>query len=261
MALSGNQLVFSYGRSKRVLDHVDCEIRSGAISAIVGPNGAGKSTLLRLLAAVRSPDSGSITIDGDDLCSIPADQRATRIAYLAQRATLAFDYDVARVVGFGRHASRGGDAVDRALDRFELRELASVPFGTLSVGQQQRVSLARVWAQLDGIENGYLLADEPCASMDPRHAEQSMGALQELASRGIGVGVVLHDLSTACTIADYGIVLDAEGQTLAQGPSAESLSESVLSEVFSIPMMRRSIDGIGTVVRPLSSQAAGRASL
>lgn len=248
MALACEQVVFGYGRARRVLDSVSCSIRPGAITAIVGPNGAGKSTLLRLLVGVRTPDSGSVTLEGHNLCSIPADRRASRIAYLAQRATLAFDFDVVRVVGFGRHASGDRAAVDRAMDRFGLRELAGVPFGTLSVGQQQRVSLARVWAQLDGVNNGYLLADEPCASMDPKYAHESMGALRELADRGIGVGVVLHDLSAACSIADRAVVLGETGRVVTEGEAASSLDEAVLSRVFGVGMVRRSVDGLGTVV-------------
>ncbi|MCA9303243.1 MAG: ATP-binding cassette domain-containing protein [Phycisphaerales bacterium] len=248
MAINARQLVFSYSRSKRVLDRVSCSIERGAITAIVGPNGAGKSTLLRLLAGVRAPSSGAVSVDGEELRSITAEQRAARIAYLAQRATLAFDFDVARVIGFGRHASGAGGAEDRALERFAMRELASVPFGTLSVGQQQRVSLARVWAQLDGVENGYLLADEPCASMDPKFAHEAMIALRELADRGIGVGVVLHDLSAACTLADRAIVLDERGKLLSEGDAGGSLDETTLSRVFGVGMRRREVEGLGTVV-------------
>lgn len=248
MALSSDQLVFSYGRSHRVLDRVSCSIEQGAITAIVGPNGAGKSTLLRLLAGVLAPDSGSITIDGEDLRTIAADRRATRVAYLAQRATLAFDFDVARVIGFGRHASAADDAVDRALDRFGLRELATVPFGTLSVGQQQRVSLARVWAQLDGSDSAYLLADEPCASMDPKFAHESMNALRELADRGIGVGVVLHDLSSACTLSDRAIVLDKHGSVVHEAETAQAMDSRVLSDVFGVAMTVQLVNGLGTIV-------------
>jgi iron complex transport system ATP-binding protein len=253
MALSSDQLVFSYGRSHRVLDRVSCSIESGAITAIVGPNGAGKSTLLRLLSGVRAPESGSVTLDGEELNSIPADRRATRLAYLAQRATLAFDFDVARVIGFGRHASADDDAVDRALDRFALRELASMPFGTLSVGQQQRVSLARVWAQLDGSRGAYLLADEPCASMDPKFAHESMNAMRELADRGVGVGVVLHDLSSACTLSERAIVLDANGSLVQQGETADAMSSGVLSDVFGVEMTVRALDGLGTIARVASA--------
>ena len=248
MGLSGEQIVFSYARSKRVLDRVSCSIQPGAITAIVGPNGAGKSTLLRLLAGVRTPSSGSIMLDGTDLRSIPADRRAARIGFLAQRASLAFDFDVARVVGFGCNASGCGAGVGRALDRFGLGELASVPFGTLSVGQQQRVSLARVWAQLDGADNAYLLADEPCASMDPKYAHEAMGALRELASRGVGVGVVLHDLSAACTLADRAIVLDERGAVVMDDAASGSLDAEVLTRVFGVRMALRSVEGLGTVV-------------
>ncbi len=250
MALCTKKASFSYKADRRVLDEVACTIEPGALTVLVGPNGAGKSTLLRLLAGVRSPTAGTIELEDTNLATIPATARAAKIAFIAQRTSLAFDFDVRRVVGFGRHAISNDQApIDEALERFALTDLASTPFGTLSVGQQQRVSFARAWAQLATSDTGYLLADEPCASMDPKHASDTMQAMKELAVRGIGVGVVLHDLSTACSIADRAIVLDSSGRVLAQGSAPETLTESNLSSVFGVQMLRRSVEGLGSIVR------------
>ncbi len=250
MPLSAKTVCFAYKAAHRVLNDVSCTIEPGAMTVLVGPNGAGKSTLLRLLAGVRSPTSGEVELDGTNLATIPATDRAAKIAFVAQRTSLAFDFDVRRVVGFGRYAAGPDERpVDEALERFALTDLAATPFGTLSVGQQQRVSIARAWAQLIDSDSGYLLADEPCASMDPKYASHTMDALRALANRGVGVGVVLHDLSTACSVADRAVVLDSGGRVHAAGDAVEVLTESVLTEVFSIPMVRREVSGVGTVVR------------
>ncbi|MBL4809081.1 MAG: ABC transporter ATP-binding protein, partial [Phycisphaerales bacterium] len=218
MPLIGTNLSFAYPKGPRVLDAVSCTIEPGTITAIIGPNGAGKSTLIRLLAGLASPDQGHVQIDQTRLDTLNGTKRASRLAYIAQRSSLAFDFDVRLVVSFGRLAlPKDPAAVERALERFGLAGLASKPMGTLSVGQQQRVSLARGWAQLDGQENAYLLADEPTSAMDPKYQLQTMHAFQELALRGIGVALVAHDLSLSIQFADRAIVLDREGAVRAQG--------------------------------------------
>lgn len=252
MALIGTNLSFAYPKGPRVLDAVDCSIEPGSITVIVGPNGAGKSTLIRLLAGLTSPNAGQIQIDQTNLTSLNGSQRAARLAYIAQRSSLAFDFDVRLVVSFGRLAlSKDPAAVDLALERFGLAELASKPMGTLSVGQQQRVSLARGWAQLDGSDNAYLLADEPTSAMDPRHQIDAMESFQELASRGVGVALVAHDLTLAARFADRVILLSSDGAVHAQGPAREVLIPEILAKVFETPFIAGDIQG-QPVILPLT---------
>ena len=239
MSLLANQVTFRYAGGPVVLDQVSCAIPSGSITAIVGPNGGGKSTLIRLLAGLRSPASGSVTLDDQLLVSIPPRDRAKRMAFIEQRPDLAFDFTVRRVVGFGLHAiGNDQDCIQNALERFELSDRADMPYGHLSVGQQQRVSMARAWVQIGSAGAGFLLADEPCSAMDPKHTLQSMIALRELADRGIGIAVVIHDLSTAARWADRAIVLDQHGTLVAQGTPDEAMSESMLSGVFEVTIRK-----------------------
>lgn len=239
MALIAHELGFAYPRAPRVLRAVSCVIAPGALTAIVGPNGAGKSTLVRLLAGLRTPDQGRVAIDDAPLSAMPAPARARRVAFIEQRPDLAFDFSVLKVVSFGAYAS-GSDCahIDNALDRFELRPITHKPYGALSVGQQQRVSLARAWVQTGARPDAYLLADEPCSAMDPRHTLQAMHALRELSRSGVGVGVVLHDLSIAARFADRALVLAPDGTLRGEGPADETLTEHVLSDVFELPIAR-----------------------
>ena len=243
MPLSASDIIFAYPRSPRVLDGVSCAITPGRVTAIVGPNGAGKSTLVRLLAGLRTPESGVVDIDGVALSSLSARQRAQRVAFLEQRPSLAFDFSVQRVVSFGAYISERDCAlISDAMRRFELEDIAHKPFVALSVGQQQRVAFARAWVQIAGREGAYLLADEPCSAMDPRHTLQTMHALRSLASEGIGVGVVLHDLNIAAQYTDRAIVIDASGRLVASGESEQALSPGTLSAVFEVPIARNAID-------------------
>ncbi len=249
MPLIGTNLSFAYPKGPKVLDAVSCSIEPGTITAIVGPNGAGKSTLIRLLAGLVSPDDGQVQIDQKNLAILNGSQRASRLVYIAQRSSLAFDFDVRLVVSFGRLAlPKDPAAVERAIERFGLTELASKPMGTLSVGQQQRVSLARGWAQLDGHDNAYLLADEPTSAMDPKHQLQAMHGFQELASGGVGVALVAHDLSLSTQFADRAIVLDRQGAVHAQGAVGDVLTPRVLGEVFDTPFVTGEIQGLPVII-------------
>ncbi len=243
MPISAQALSFRYSKGPLVLDRISCTIVSGSITAIVGPNGSGKSTLIRLLAGLRSPESGTIILDDQPLASIAAKDRARSIAFIEQRPNLAFDFATDRVVEFGAHAQADDrNRVDDALERFELAELASKPYGHLSVGQQQRVSIARAWVQVAHNPSGYLLADEPCSAMDPKHTQSTMAQLKSLAESGIGVGVVIHDLTSAARWADRAIVLDQRGQIARQGAAESVLTDEVLSAVFEVQIRRHQLD-------------------
>ncbi|MBL4697866.1 MAG: ABC transporter ATP-binding protein [Phycisphaerales bacterium] len=244
MSIETKQVQFRYTKGPLVLKGISCTIRSGAITAIVGPNGSGKSTLIRLLAGLRTPESGRIELNSQSLSAYAHTDRARQIAFIEQRPNLAFDFSVRRVVEFGTHAI-GSDRqrIDDALVRFELAEIPSKPYGHLSVGQQQRVSIARAWVQIAGNPSGYLLADEPCSAMDPKHALQSMGAFEALAQTGIGIGVVIHDLTSAARWADDAIVLNQVGELAAQGSASDILTEDVLSAVFDVQIRRHELAG------------------
>ncbi|MFK7759793.1 MAG: ABC transporter ATP-binding protein [Phycisphaerales bacterium] len=244
MSIHGTALAFSYPSGPPVLQGVDARIESGKITAIVGPNGAGKSTLLRLLAGLARPSSGDVRINTIPMNDLNHTQRARSLAFIAQRSSLAFDFDVRKVISFGRLVQDSDrHAVDRAIERFGLTELASTPMGAISVGQQQRVSLARVWAQLDGTDDAYVCADEPTSAMDPRYQLDTLDAFKELAGRGIGVAMVAHDLTLAARYADSVVLMTAQGSVLKQGATREMLVPDKLSKVFDTGFAVGEIDG------------------
>ncbi len=254
MALQAERIDFHYTRGRPVLRGVWCAVDPGTVTALVGPNGAGKTTLLRVLLGLVRPAAGSATLDGADLTNLSHAQRAARIGYLPQRGSVAFPFTVREVVRLGRYsagARRAGDdaPVSRALERVGLLDRADEPLGTLSAGQQQRASLARVLAQLaDGGDprtrktgpapTRFLLADEPVAALDPRHALETMALLRALAAEGLGVLAVLHDLTFAARFADRVVVLDGSGSVAASGPVAEALDPARLTGVYGVGFAR-----------------------
>lgn len=235
--------------SRPALSGVACSITPGAITVLVGPNGAGKSTLLRVLSGVRRPDAGRVELDGRDLNALTARDRARSVALVAQQPTVAFDFDARRVIAFGAEgAGRPARAIDRAIERFDLGPIAGSPFGALSVGQRQRVSLARAWAQLDHDAPGVLLADEPVSAMDPSFAVRALDAMRELADRGAGVALVLHDLSAAARLADRAVLLNACGRLVTEGNAASVLTAEAMTSLYATPIVRADPPGVGPVL-------------
>lgn len=241
--LNAEHVEFAYRRDRPVLRAVSMAAPAGAVTAVVGPNGAGKSTLLRLLLGLARPTSGRVLLEGADVTGIPHADRARRLGYIPQRGSVAFAFSVREVVRLGLYAAHsGGDgmaSVDAALERVGLRDRADDPFGALSAGQQQRATIARVLAQLEASSGPRaLLADEPVAALDPRHAVETMALLRGLARDGLAVVVVLHDLMLAARWADAAVLLSADGRVAAAGPPAEVLGPGTLPSVFGVEFER-----------------------
>lgn len=250
VALACNDVWFEFPGGGRgpVLRGVSAAFESGAVTAVVGPNGAGKSTLLRLLLGVIEPTRGACTLDGVATGTMSARARASRMAYIAQRPALS-GFPVREVVAMGRHAiGRDDGAVERAMEAAGVADLAGRPVNALSAGQLQRVSLARALAQLaGGGERGgrVLLADEPAAALDPRHAVEALALLRGLArggdvtgAQGVAVVVVLHDLNLASRFADRALVLAGDGTVAACDTAERALTPETLRGVFGIGFER-----------------------
>lgn len=239
MALRAEKLGFSYATGRHVLRDISFAIEPGTVTGVLGPNGAGKSTLLRLLLGLLRPTTGRILLDDEALETFSRRAFASRIAYVAQRPDVAFDFSVEAVVAMGRYAQNcasGDGATRRALARMEIADRASDAFMTLSAGQQQRVAMARALAQLDSpcTQSRVLLADEPVSAMDPKHALLAMKVMRELAGAGVAVVVVLHDLALAARVCDRAILLGEDGGLIACGATTAVVTRESLARAFGL---------------------------
>lgn len=222
--------------SRVVLDAIDLQLQSGSITAVLGPNGAGKSTLLSCVVGLLTPARGSIELDGASLLSLPAMQRARRIAFLPQTPEIAWAVDVQTLVGLGRIPYQGvsSDAEDRAaiaraMEKTQVAQWADRAVTTLSGGERARVLLARVLAG----ESDWILADEPFTGLDPSHQFEAADLLRSVADHGSGVVLTIHDLTLAARIADRVVILDG-GRVVADGPPREALTPEILRKVYNI---------------------------
>jgi iron complex transport system ATP-binding protein len=235
MGLRIDKLSFSYGRLP-VLREVSAEARPGRITALIGPNAAGKSTLLRCAIGSLRPAGGVAMIDGRPAHRLSPRRLAQRVAYVPQRPVVSAAFTVRQVVELGRFAlPLDPRKVEQAIARMDLHDVAERPYPALSVGQQQRVAMARAVAQLSA--DGNLLLDEPTAAMDLRHAHQAMRLLRELAAGGATIVAAVHDLTMAAMLADD-VWLLVEGRLAAAGPTGQVMEAALLERVFGVRFRR-----------------------
>jgi iron complex transport system ATP-binding protein len=222
----------------------DIALKAGERVAILGPSGAGKSTLLRLMAGERGVHGGQALLDAQPLAAWPPQRLAQRRAVLPQSHAVAFGMPVELVVSLGRIA-RDNDpqqvrTVASALQAACAGHLVGRRFDTLSGGEQARVQLARVLAQLWDTRDGLLLVDEPLAALDPGLQFELMDALRDFAQeRGHALVAVLHDLNQALASFDR-LWLVKAGQLVADLPADRS-ALAPLEQLFGIRL--RGIEG------------------
>ncbi len=227
----------------KVLDGVSLSLEAGRILAVLGPNGAGKSSLLGALAGDLPVAAGKVLLAGRELSSWDRRELARTRAVVTQENPPAFAHAAAEVAGLGLLPwegmfSRAEETrwVGEAMAAMDVSALARRPVTELSVGERQRVHLARALVQLAPAAGKarFLLLDEPVASLDPRHQHLLLAALRKLAGEGVAVLAVLHDVNLARRWADDALILRS-GRAAAAGPVGGVLVPGVVSEVFEIP--------------------------
>ncbi len=242
--LTANNLTLSIGR-KRIVDRVSLDLCPGEVVAVVGPNGAGKSTLLKLLTGDWKPSAGSVSVMGRPLESWSRQELARRRAVLLQSSHLSFAFSVSEVVLMGRiphnhgtESARDYDIAEQALAYVGMSRFADRLYQTLSGGEQQRVHLARVLAQIwepPAAGERYLLLDEPTSSLDLLYQQQVLNVARQFARAGTAVLVILHDLNLAAQYADRILMLKA-GQARYVGVPQQVLTSHHIQEVYDTPV-------------------------
>lgn len=235
LIVSGLDVVRS---ARRVVDGVTFAAPTGQVTALIGPNGAGKSTVLKACLGLLPVAVGSVRLGADDLLAMPRLERARRIAYVPQRSLLAAGLAVRDVVGMGRFAHRGPltrpnaadlAAVEAALAATDATVFADRRFDQLSIGEAQRVLVARALAT----GAGTILMDEPTAGLDLGHALSLLGLIRRLAAEGRTMLVVLHHLSDVREVADHAVLLVA-GRVQGDGAVDAVLSPDALRAAFGV---------------------------
>lgn len=231
-----HDVTFAYHAGHPVIDGVTAAVRPGTMHMLIGPNGCGKTTLLKLMLGQYRPAGGSISIQDQPVHRLDARRRAAWISYVPQRSTAAFAFTVRQVVAMARYTLPADEpAVERAIAACDLADLSERPFTELSVGQQQRVLLARALAQASG-DGLVMLLDEPTSAMDLLHLHRTMTHLRTLAHgqpAGLAVVAVVQELNLAARYADHIWLMD-RGRITAQGAWHDVLRPELLEPVYGV---------------------------
>ena len=228
----------------QVLKGINLEIEKGQVVCVIGPSGSGKSTLLRCINRLEEPTSGKIIVDDIEITNPKNDLNKTRrrIGMVFQQFNL-FPHLTAKqnimMAPLELKLKNKGDASKKAeelLERVGLREKADAMPRQLSGGQQQRVAIARALA----MEPDIMLFDEPTSALDPEMVGEVLAVMKELASMGMTMVVVTHEMGFAKDVADRVLFMD-EGIIM---------EEAAPAEMFSNPRNPRTAEFLKKVLNP-----------
>ncbi|HWU34438.1 MAG TPA: ATP-binding cassette domain-containing protein [Methylovorus sp.] len=220
-------------------------VHAGERVAVLGPSGAGKSTLLKLAARELHHSAGHISLLGRDIRHYSLREMSRRRAVLAQTTHVAFGMQTELVVSLGRAALEMDPhlttIVHSAMQLAHAAHLAGRNMDQLSGGEQARIHLARIFAQLWDIEQGLVMMDEPLAALDPGLQGELLESMQSYAeARGHALLAILHDINQALHGFDR-LLLVSDGQ----------LKNQVNADLHALPALQ-SLYGIqlGSLVTP-----------
>lgn len=210
---------FSYEKGKKVLEHLDWQVKKGSIYGLLGGNGAGKTTLMKLICGILKPRRGKIKTNGT-------------VRYLVQNPLSIFT-EITAEDELAVCCGRDPKAVEEMLEKMELTEFREQNPLDLSGGQQQRLALGKVLLTKPEI----LLLDEPTKGMDGGFKVKFGAMLGELKKQGITTVLVSHDMEFCAEYATYcGLMFDRE--IISFGPTREFFAENVYYTTAAARMTR-----------------------
>ena len=219
-------------------------VGAGENVILLGPNGSGKTTLLRCAAATLPVHGGAVSLGGTAVERLSHRERARRMAVLPQQPERPLGLNVQQLVLLGRfpwlswtgfYTQADHAAAARALACVDAGHLARREASTLSGGEWQRVLLARVLAQMDGVAEPVFLLDELAASLDPARAEEIFALLDRRRDAGAALLQAAHDCNLAARHATRLVGLKA-GRILFDGPVKTVFTEENLNALYDLPI-------------------------
>ncbi|GAB4536803.1 MAG: LPS export ABC transporter ATP-binding protein [Ruegeria sp.] len=220
-------------RKKTVIRDVSMTLDRSEVVALLGPNGSGKTTTFYSVAGLVFPEAGSVTLDGQNVTTLPMYRRARMgIGYLPQEMSifrgLSVEDNIAAVLDISvKHAHRRKERLEELLSDFSIEHLRRAPALALSGGERRRVEIARCLAA----DPKYLLLDEPFAGVDPISVGDIRHLVADLKKRGIGVLITDHNVRETLEIVDRAYILH-DGQVLMSGTPDEVVENENVRRVY-----------------------------
>lgn len=221
-------------RKRQVVTDASIEVRSGEIVGLLGPNGAGKTTCFYMIAGLVQSDAGEVSLDEQNITSLPVHQRAKMgIGYLPQESSVFRRLSVADNIRSMLQLRRSLSSAQREsmleslLDELQIQHIRDSEGVALSGGERRRVEIARALA----MEPRFILLDEPFAGVDPISVGEIQRIISHLKDRGIGVLITDHNVRETLGICERAYILGG-GSVMAAGTPEEILANTQVKEVY-----------------------------
>ncbi|MBP9706013.1 MAG: ABC transporter ATP-binding protein [Oligoflexales bacterium] len=232
-----NKFDLCFGTSK-ILSQIELELAEGSLTALIGKNGSGKTSLLKCLTGFYPYLNASILVGPElkPLSEFDPTQRAKTIAWLATNQQLAFDFTVEEIVAMGRYPWSKGylshhdkQLIENSLQQLDLQKLRRKRIFSLSSGEQQRVYIARIFAQ----DTPIIFLDEPFANLDLCYSLEFFDLLNALKDKGKTIVLSIHDLHFVQQNFKKALVMQ-QGKVLIHDDIEQCFRNEVLNKAFEL---------------------------
>jgi lipopolysaccharide export system ATP-binding protein len=220
-------------RKKVVIRDFSMHLNRGEVVALLGPNGSGKTTTFYSVAGLVTPEGGKVTVDGNDVTTLPMYRRAQLgIGYLPQEMSifrgLSVQDNISAILDITVSSrKKRQERLEELLGEFSIEHLRRAPALALSGGERRRVEIARCLAA----DPKYLLLDEPFAGVDPISVGDIRNLVSDLKKRGIGVLITDHNVRETLEIVDRAYILH-NGKVLMSGTPNEVIEHENVRRVY-----------------------------
>jgi lipopolysaccharide export system ATP-binding protein len=220
-------------RKRAVVSGVSLTVESGEVVGLLGPNGAGKTTCFYMILGLVPIDSGTVTLDGENLTHLPIYRRSRLgLSYLPQEASIFRKLTVAQNIQavlelHGLEEEEIEGRLEALLDDLHIGHLRASPATALSGGERRRVEIARALAT----NPRFILLDEPFAGVDPIAVLDIQQIIRFLKERGIGVLITDHNVRETLGICDHAYIIN-QGSVLAFGKPEEIIYNESVRKVY-----------------------------
>ena len=230
--LLASNLTKTYG-GRTVVREVNLKVTSGEVVGLLGPNGAGKTTTFYLLLGLTTPETGRVTLEGEDLTHDPMYVRARKgLGYLPQEPSifqgLTVEQNILAILEtLNISKSEQRDRANDILAELNFTGLAKAPAYTLSGGERRRVEITRALV----VSPAFLLLDEPFAGIDPIAVTDIQEIIFHLKERGIGVLITDHNVRETLKITDRAYIVN-EGEIFRSGPPSLLAADEEVKRIY-----------------------------